>query len=127
MASPFDSKSINSAVSATPDAITIQQPIQPPHELNRGLFGTMLAGTLGDALSTNLSMGRGNQEINPLLSKNRWLNSAEIGLSGLGLALLTKKLAHSHPNLAKAIAGGSIGISGADTLNNVATMMNGPK
>lgn len=128
MANPFDSTSIDSAVAANPpttDSTTIQQPIQKYQTgVSKGLIGAMLAGTLADAASTNISMGRGNVEYNPLLSKNRWLNSAEIGLSGAGLALLANKLGHSHPTLAKILGGGSIGLSGVDTLNNIATMSN---
>lgn len=120
MASPFDSKSIDSAVASNPDLTappTIQQPIQKSQGLGKGLMGAMLGGDLADALSTNL--GHTQREANPLLPNPGIGNFAGIMGAGLVKALLLNKLAHSHPTLAKTLAGGSIGVSGYDTANNI--------
>lgn len=128
MASPFSPDNIDKAVSANPDpdqspvttGMASPQPQTPG--LDHRLMAGMLMGTIGDAASTNMSLGMGNRELNPLLPQSRAGNSLGIGLSGLGIALLVNKLAHSHPTLAKALAIGSMGISGIDTANNVRQM-----
>jgi hypothetical protein len=128
--SPFSSDSINAAISESPQAQmpdpvqpqALSQPPQrttPPKGMPKGFLAAMLAGNATDAGTTDLTLNKGRQEINPFLSSHPVSNNAGIMASGVGAALLLNHLAKSHPTLARVLGAGSLGLSGFDTLSNV--------
>lgn len=121
MASPFDDAALGKAVASADmpaEPTVLPQPVA--HKgLSKPLMGAMLAGTVADGVTTNAALAHGWRETNPFLSQNRGWNAAGIGLSGLGIALLTNEIAKSHPTLGKLLAAGSIGTSTVDSIINL--------
>lgn len=83
-------------------------------------MGGVVAGNLGDAVTTNRVLNQGGHEMNPLLPNNKIANATALTGGGILHALLIKHLYdHGHPTIAKILGLGDMGLSGASISHNL--------
>jgi hypothetical protein len=86
------------------------------------LLALWLAAHSADATTTHLALSRGGIERNPFYTQSPWTNDAIMAGEAVGMTLLAKKLAPSHPRWTKAAVVGGIALSGYAAMHNVQTL-----